>query len=141
MGMPLTVYGEGGQTRGFISLKDSIGAVEMCIANPPDKGEFRIVNQLTEVLTVNDIAAIVSKETGATVNHLENPRLEKEKHEYNVTFQKLKDWGLTEYHSMENEIRFMISDAKRYKMRIREKVIQPRTQWRAPVLELQEKAG
>lgn len=131
IGAPLTVYGEGGQTRGFINLKDALRAVELCIANPPSPGEFRIVNQLTEVLSVNDIATMISQFTGAEVEHVENPRVEKEKHKYNVIYQKLKDWGLIGHHSMVDEIPNMVADVKRFKTRVRENVIQPRTQWRA----------
>ncbi len=130
MGIPLTVYGEGGQTRGFINLKDSIRAVELCIANPPEAGEFRIVNQITEVLSVNDIAVMVGRVTGATIEHVQNPRVEKEKHKYNVAYEKLKDWGLTESYKMVEAIPEMVADVKRFKNRVKTDVIQPRTQWR-----------
>jgi UDP-sulfoquinovose synthase len=34
IGHPLTVYGEGGQTRGFLNIRDTLQCVELAVANP-----------------------------------------------------------------------------------------------------------
>ena len=48
IGHPLTVYGKGGQTRGFLDIRDTVRCVELAIANPASAGEFRVFNQFTE---------------------------------------------------------------------------------------------
>ena len=48
IGHPLTVYGEGGQTRGFLNIRDTLQCVELAVANPPELGEYRVFNQFTE---------------------------------------------------------------------------------------------
>ncbi len=70
LGLPLTPYGKGKQTRGFISLEDSVEAMRLLIENPPKEGEYRVVNQFAEVYNVTQLAEIVrdaSKELGLKV--------------------------------------------------------------------------
>ena len=86
--IPLTIYGEGSQTRGYLSLNDAIRCIDLCIDNPPEKGEFKIRNQFTQVLTVSEIANLVSQSAKTLgfegeVRHIINPRKEKEGHYYN----------------------------------------------------------
>ena len=38
-GIPLTVYGTGGQTRGFIHISDTCRCIELAINNPPSAGQ------------------------------------------------------------------------------------------------------
>ena len=52
IGHPLTVYGKGGQTRGFLNIIDTLQCVELAAANPADSGEMRVYNQFTESFTV-----------------------------------------------------------------------------------------
>ena len=59
IGHPLTVYGEGGQTRGFLNIRDTIQCVELAAANPADRGEFRVFNQFTEQFSVAELAELV----------------------------------------------------------------------------------
>nr|MBA2514909.1 NAD-dependent epimerase/dehydratase family protein [Solirubrobacterales bacterium] len=40
IGHPLTVYGEGGQTRGFLNIRDTLQCVELAVLNPADLGNF-----------------------------------------------------------------------------------------------------
>lgn len=98
-GIPLTVYGRGGQTRGFLNLLDTLQCVELTVMNPPAAGEYRVFNQLTETFSVRDLAHRVqaaAKDLGivARIEHIANPRVEKEEHYYNVKHTKLKDLGL-----------------------------------------------
>ena len=77
VGYPLTVHGEGGQTRAFINIQDTVRCVELALAHPPSRGErVRILNQQTECWRVADLATIVARLTGAIVTHVANPRLE-----------------------------------------------------------------
>ena len=98
-GHPLTVYGSGTQTRGFLNLRDTIKCVEIAADNTPDAGEFRVFNQFTEQFSVMDLAEKV-KSAGeraglnVTINHIANPRVEQEDHYYNAKHTKLVDMGL-----------------------------------------------
>ena len=57
IGYPLTVYGQGGQTRGFLDIRDTVRCVELACLNPAKPGEFRVFNQFTEQFSVLDLAA------------------------------------------------------------------------------------
>ena len=59
IGSPLTLYGNGKQKRGFIDLVDSIQCLTLAVENPPDKGEYRVFNQLDQVYNLTDLAAKV----------------------------------------------------------------------------------
>ena len=48
IGSPLTIYGQGKHQRGFISLNDSIQALEIALNNEPEPGRSRVWNQLSE---------------------------------------------------------------------------------------------
>jgi UDP-sulfoquinovose synthase len=77
IGYPLTVHGTGGQTRAFIHIRNTVQCVRLAVENPPARGDkVCIRNQLTEVHRVSDLAALVSRLTGASVEHLPNPRNE-----------------------------------------------------------------
>jgi UDP-sulfoquinovose synthase len=87
-GLPLTVYGQGGQTRGFLDIRDTLACVELAILNPAEKGEYRVFNQFTEQFNVLELAQTVKRageELGMSVviHNLPNPRVEKEAHYYN----------------------------------------------------------
>ena len=56
IGHPLTVYGRGGQTRGYLNIQDSLNSIELALETPPSKGELRIFNQFVETFSVNQIA-------------------------------------------------------------------------------------
>lgn len=62
MGHPLTVYGKGGQTRGFLDIRDTVRCIQLAIDNPAAKGEMRVFNQITEMWSVNQLAELVTKE-------------------------------------------------------------------------------
>lgn len=99
VGAPLTVYGKGGQTRGFLNIKDTIQCVELAADNPADRGQFRVFNQFTEQFSINDLAkkvAASAKRFGykCEINNIKNPRVEKEEHYYNAKHTKLADLGL-----------------------------------------------
>ena len=88
IGYPLTVHGSGGQTRAFIHIQDSVRCIELALNNPPDRGErTRIFNQMTETHRVRDLATIVSDITGATIQNIDNPRIEAKENELFVENQ------------------------------------------------------
>jgi len=98
-GYPLTVYGKGGQTRGYLNLKDTLACIGLSVGNPPERGELRVFNQVTETFTVAELAERIqgaAKALGLTVTiqKMDNPRKEKEEHYYNPTYSGLKELGL-----------------------------------------------
>lgn len=93
LGSPLSVYGNGGQTRGFIHIEDSLRCMITALENPAAEGEFRVANQLTEIASVKDLASRVSNITGTPINYVHNPRVEAAVHPYRVTHEVLPALG------------------------------------------------
>ena len=108
-GYSLTVYGKGGQTRGYLNIKDTLNCVRISMENPADQGELRIFNQFTETFTVNELAVKV-KAAGQVlgldveIKNIENPRKELEEHYYNPTHTGLLDLGLEPNYLTEEEL-------------------------------------
>ncbi len=134
IGHPLTVYGRGGQTRGFLNIVDTLQCVELTAANPAAAGEYRVFNQFTETFSVVELAAKV-REAGAEVglqvevNNLENPRFEAEEHYYNPRHTKLPALGLQPTLLSETLIESVLSVIDRYRDRVIADVIDPATRW------------
>src|SRR3954471_7904916 len=135
IGHPLTVYGKGGQTRGFLNIRDTLECVELAVTNPAAAGEMRVFNQFTEQFSVLELAQIVQR-AGAELGHeveidnVENPRVELEEHYYNAANTKLRDLGLKPHYLGEELVRSMLTTIDRYKDRVITRAIAPRTQWR-----------
>ena len=133
-GIPLTVYGRGGQTRGFLNIRDTMRCVELSILNPPTAGEYRVFNQFTETFSVLDLAGLVAKQAKqlgleAKVEHLENPRLEAEQHYYNARHQKLLDLGLVPHLLSDVLVDSMLHRVKEHAARIKRDIMLPHVQW------------
>ena len=99
IGMPLTVYGKGGQTRGFLNIVDTIKCVEIATLNPVSASECRIMNQFTETFSILGLANLVAeagKSMGlkTSIQHIANPRTELEEHYYNAKNEKFLELGL-----------------------------------------------
>ena len=62
LGHPLTVYGNGSQTRGLINIVDTVECIRLASENPADRGEFRVFNQMTETMSINQIAETIADE-------------------------------------------------------------------------------
>ena len=62
LGHPLTVYGNGSQTRGLINIVDTVECIRLACENPADAGEFRVFNQMTETMSIREIAETIAKE-------------------------------------------------------------------------------
>lgn len=133
-GVPMTIYGTGGQTRGYLNLRDTLQCVELAALTPPAPGELRILNQMTEEFSVLEIAARVRQASAllgidATVQHIDNPRIEAEEHYYNPTHSGLMELGLKP-HFMTNEVLCtMIQAISPHKDRIDRNKIMPRVRW------------
>jgi len=133
-GVPLTVYGQGGQTRGYLNIKDTLQCVELAMNNPVEKGELRILNQFTELFSVNELANNIQKVgngmgLNVQVKSIENPRKEKEDHYYNAKFHGLLDLGLEPHFMTDDVVASMLEQVIRYKESIDNKKILPRVKW------------
>ncbi|MCF8007890.1 MAG: NAD-dependent epimerase/dehydratase family protein [Methylovulum sp.] len=94
IGYPLTVHGKGGQTRAFIHIQDTVKCIALAVENPPENNSrVLIMNQVAETHKIIDLAKIVSELTGATIDYLENPRLEAEENELQVNNSTLCGLG------------------------------------------------
>jgi len=134
IGRPLTVYGKGGQTRGFLNIRDTLQCVELAVENPADRGEFRVFNQFTEQFSVSELAELVREAAGdlgyeVHVDHLENPRVELEEHYYNAVHTKLLDLGLEPTLLQEELLQSVIHAIEANKDRVIASAIEPHTTW------------
>jgi UDP-sulfoquinovose synthase len=142
IGHPLTVYGKGGQTRGFLNIRDTLQCVELAVNNPAEAGEYRVFNQFTESFSVAQLADLVqasAAEIGMDVEieHVENPRVELEEHYYNPVHTKLLDLGLQPSYLGDELVRSMLKTIERHRDRVIDSAIDPRTRWKPS----QEPAG
>ena len=133
-GVPLTVYGKGGQTRGYLNLLDTLQCVQLAVDNPVNAGELRILNQFTETFSVNELAARV-KEAGAEVGldvqvqSIPNPRKEAEDHYYNPVHTGLSELGLEPQLLTSEVLASMIHRVAQHADRISTGRIMPRVKW------------
>jgi UDP-sulfoquinovose synthase len=135
IGHPLTAYGTGGQTRGYLNIVDTMRCVELAVLNPPEAGEYRVFNQFTEQFSISELAEHVRKagaEVGieVIVDHIENPRVELEDHYYNAKHTKLLDLGLEPHLLSDTLIESMFETIGRYRDRVIRDHILPTTRWR-----------
>jgi len=140
-GIPLTVYGRGGQTRGFLNIRDTLRCVELSILNPPQAGEYRVFNQFTETFNVLELAQMVKTESEklglkVEIDHLKNPRVEAEQHYYNPRHQKLIDLGLQPHLLSQELVQNMIRRVREHAGRIKRDIILPRVTWEGSKAEL-----
>ncbi|MGN6558589.1 MAG: NAD-dependent epimerase/dehydratase family protein [Solirubrobacterales bacterium] len=134
IGHPLTVYGAGHQTRGFLNIRDTLACVELAALNPAERGEFRVFNQFTEQFSVLELAELVKEAGehlgyGVEIQHYDNPRVEKEEHYYNAIHTKLLDLGLQPTLLGEELVESIIHAIERHKGRVIDSAIDPRTRW------------
>jgi UDP-sulfoquinovose synthase len=137
IGHPLTVYGRGGQTRGFLDIRDTVRCVELACLNPAGPGECRVFNQFTEQFSVSDLARMVhtaGEKLGLTVkiDHLSDPRVEAEEHYYNARHSKLIELGLEPHLLSDSLLDSLMNVAIKYRDRIDTTVMLPRVNWRQP---------
>ncbi len=132
--VPLTVYGKGGQIRGYLNLNDTLQCVDLAASNPAEEGELRIFNQLTETFSVNELAEKVKKVgdqmgLGVDIKPIENPRKEAEDHYYNPAHTGLLDLGLEPHYLTDDVLASMLEQVLNYKEAIDASKIMPRVKW------------
>jgi UDP-sulfoquinovose synthase len=135
IGHPLTVYGKGGQTRGFLDIRDTVRCIELACENPAERGEFRVFNQFTEEFSVLELAEMVADAAGklgleARIENVANPRVEKEEHYYRAKHTKLLDLGLEPHYLGESLLDSLLNIAIEYRDRVDIDHIMPRVDWR-----------
>ncbi|NEO99707.1 MAG: NAD-dependent epimerase/dehydratase family protein [Symploca sp. SIO2E9] len=135
IGHPLTVYGKGGQTRGFLDIRDTVRCMELAIANPAEPGQLRVFNQFTELFSVGDLAMKV-KQAGNTlgldvdIKHIDNPRVELESHYFQAKNTSLLDLGLEPHYLSDSLLDSLLNFAKKYNTRVDKDQILPTVSWR-----------
>ncbi len=133
-GHPLTVHGKGGQTRGFLDIRDTVACVELAAQHPAARGEMRVYNQFTEQFPVLRLAEHVARVAGemgmdARVEHVPNPRVEQEEHFYLAKHTKLPALGLQPHLLTDETIRHLLEITERYRDRIDLSTIPARVRW------------
>eukprot|EP00741_Cyanophora_paradoxa_P021191 tig00000237_g20452.t1 len=136
VGHPLTVYGKGGQTRGYLDIRDTVRCIEIAINNPAEAGDFRVFNQFTEMWSVNQLAELViksGKELGLSVEakSVPNPRVEKEEHYYNAKNTSLLKLGLEPHLLSASILDSLLNFAMKYKDRVAYEQIMPSVDWKS----------
>jgi len=134
IGYPLTVYGKGGQTRGYLNINDTLQCIDASLRHPANKGELKIFNQIIETFTANELAELtqkVGRKLGyqVEIKHLENPRKEAEEHYYNPTYQGLQDIGVVPHFLDEKTLGGIFTIVSRYKDNIRKDIIFQGIKW------------
>ena len=133
-GFPLTVYGKGGQTRGYLDIKDTLACVELSVRHPADRGKYRVFNQFVELFSVNELAEKVvqaGRNLGlkVEVKSIPNPRREAEDHYYNPAHTGLLELGLQPHLLTDDVATQMLAHVMKYKGRIQREYILPRVSW------------
>jgi UDP-sulfoquinovose synthase len=132
---PLTVYGNGSQTRGYLDIRDTVRCVELAVENPAERGEMRVFNQFTEEFSVRELAEMVVESAAklgvsARVENIDNPRVEKYDHYYNATHTGLLDLGLEPHYLGDSLLDSLMNIAIEYRDRIDPDVVMPSVNWR-----------
>jgi len=135
-GIPLTVYGRGGQTRGFLNIRDTLRCVELSLLNPPQAGEYRVFNQFTETFNVLELAEMVKAQSDklglkVEIDHLKNPRVEAEQHYYNPIHTKLTELGFEPRLLSDELLQSMVNRVREHASRIKPDIILPRVRWQS----------
>ena len=131
LGEPLTVYGTGRQIRGLIDIRDTVECIRLAVENPADRGEFRVFNQMTEAMSVRDIADVVAGQFPGPVQieHLDNPRTEAAEHYYNVKHSALVELGLQPHLLSDTLIESMFGIVEVNKHRVDVEKLYPTVRW------------
>lgn len=134
VGYPLTIYGKGGQTRGYLNINDTLQCVHQSFQVPAKEGELRIFNQFMELFSVNQMAELtqkVGKSLGYNVeiDHIENPRNEAEEHYYNPTHQGLIEIGVEPHYLTDEVMAGLFQIVTQYKDNIRKDVFFRGIKW------------
>jgi UDP-sulfoquinovose synthase len=132
IGEPLTVYGNGSQVRGIIEIRDTVRCLQLACENPAERGEFRVFNQMTQSLSITQMAETIARLSPekVTVDQLANPRVEEEGHHYNVVHAGLVELGLEPHLLSDTLIESLFEITKRFAHRVRPEAMIPTIDWR-----------
>jgi nucleoside-diphosphate-sugar epimerase len=137
LGLPITPYGAGGQTRGYIALEDSVQSLRIAVENPPNPGEYRVLNQFDAAYSVNHLAELahrIGTELGLSphIEHVPDPRVEAEQHYYNPIHERLPSLGYRRTREIDDVLREIFRDLVRFRRRLekRRHVVMPTVDWR-----------
>jgi UDP-sulfoquinovose synthase len=133
IGQPLSVYGSGGQTRGLLDIRDTLACVELAVQNPAEAGEYRVFNQFTESFSVMQLAEHVARLSpkSTTIEHIPDPRVEKEEHYYRAAHTKLLDLGLKPHLLSDTLIESLFHVVEKHSARVDRSAIPPTVNWRS----------
>lgn len=142
-GIPISVYGKGGQRRGFLNIRDTLRCIELAILNPARPGEYRVFNQFTETFTITQLAELVVSQSdrlglSARIEALENPRVELEEHYYNPAHTKLLALGLKPHLLSDVLIDSVLQRIEMFRSRIKHDVVMPRIKWDGRAQEMEK---
>ncbi len=131
LGHPLTVYGNGSQTRGLINIVDTVECIRLASENPADRGEFRVFNQMTESMSIRQIAETIAAEYPGecAIEYLENPRVEIYDHYYNVVHNALENLGLKPTLLSMTLIDHLFEVVERHRERVDLAAVMPTVKW------------
>jgi len=143
-GIPISVYGKGGQRRGFLNIRDTLRCIELAVLNPAKPGEYRVFNQFTETFSISELAELVVTQAGklgtpAVIEALENPRVELEEHYYNPVHTKLLTLGLEPHLLSDVLINSVLERVQSFRSRIKRDIVMPRIKWNGHAQEMDEK--
>jgi UDP-sulfoquinovose synthase len=150
LGHPLTVYGNGSQTRGLINIVDTVECIRIAAENPAGRGEFRVFNQMTESMSIRQIADTIATEYpkwsranggGVTIEHVDNPRVEAYDHYYNVKHTALVALGLKPTLLSTALIDHLFDLVDRYRDRVDTGAVMPTVSWRETTNQLPRTAS
>src|SRR5215470_1312475 len=132
LGEPLTIYGSGSQVRGIIEIRDTVSCLELACENPAERGEFRVFNQMTQSLSITQMAETIARVSPekVTIEHLANPRVEEEGHHYNVVHSGMVELGLEPHLLSDTLIESLFEITKRFAHRVRTEAMIPTIDWR-----------
>jgi UDP-sulfoquinovose synthase len=142
-GIPISVYGSGGQKRGFLNIRDTLRCIELAIVNPAKRGEYRVFNQFTETFGIAELAELVARQAEklgiqAVISGLENPRFELEEHYYNPVHTKLLALGLQPHFLSDVLIESVLERVRMFQHRIKRDIVLPRIKWDGQAREMEE---
>jgi UDP-sulfoquinovose synthase len=149
LGHPLSVYGNGSQTRGLINIVDTVECIRIASENPADAGEFRVFNQMTETKSINQLAETVASEYPnwpgaqgeAAIEHVDNPRVEIYDHYYKVVHTALESLGLKPTLLSDTLIDHLFDVVERHRDRVDQAALAPTVKWAETTNELPKTAS
>lgn len=119
-GHPITIYGKGEQRKPMISIEDCTQSIVNTVKNIPKPGEIKVYNQVTEAVSITDLALAIKKSAeklniNVEVKHIPNPRIEKEEHKMVIENEEFMKLLGNQFHTMETCTDQILKDLIEYK--------------------------